>query len=104
MIRLTFLTIFAVILVSSQTSWAQQFEDDYGDRDARQATAYAFEPPSKTCARAAFGNSYCGGFSGGNNGGCDTYCSQKGYPLSWCRKTFCLCHRGHDLGAECERV
>ncbi|ODM89804.1 hypothetical protein Ocin01_16878 [Orchesella cincta] len=100
------LTLFAAILVSSQT-WAQEYNEydgDYEARDSRQASAYAYEPPSKTCARAAFGNTHCGDFSGGNNGGCDTYCSQKGYPLSWCRKTYCLCHRGRDLGAECERV
>ncbi|CAL8126168.1 unnamed protein product [Orchesella dallaii] len=105
--RFVIVSVCVLILVFSAKS--QEYNDngvegDYIDRNERQVATYAYEPPSKTCARAAFGNSHCGGFSSGNNGGCDTYCSQKGYPLSWCRSTFCLCHRGQDLGAECEQV
>lgn len=88
-----------------------QYDESYNDidtdadnRDSRQlgAKPYAYMPPSKSCARVSYGRSNCGGLSPGDGGGCDTYCIQQGYPFSFCRNNYCLCHRGEDLGRECE--
>lgn len=70
-------------------------------RSLNKISPYAYIPPSRSCARASFGRSYCGGFSAGNKGGCDTYCENIGYGQSYCFPTYCLCHRGVDFGKEC---
>jgi len=120
--RFVFLAIFATITIATVN--CQYYEnDETEDREARQAynvpeddgdeneyaeraarrggVPYAaLEPNSKGCARARYKEAYCGGY--GVNNWCDTLCTTRGYPYSWCRPTYCVCHHGEDEGSYCK--
>ncbi|CAL8092369.1 unnamed protein product [Orchesella dallaii] len=117
--RFVFLAIFTTIMIttvrcqydnveeSEDREVRQAYnvpEDDFEESDGRlgrQAVPYAaLEPNSKGCARARYKNEYCGGY--GVHNWCDTICTTRGYPYSWCRPTYCVCHHGEDEGSYCQ--